>query len=80
MFKQKEINFFLMLFRVATLPGNLEFDNLGKNNLEKPEIWEILKKPGKTLNFEQKSLEKPRILTIFTCPVVKFRFESKNLS
>ena len=35
-------------FRVATLPGNLEFDNLGK---KKPGIWEFF------LN-----LEKPRIL------------------
>ena len=26
-------------YRVATLPGNLEFDNLGKNNLEKPGIF-----------------------------------------
>ena len=37
--------------RVVTLIGNmkktwinLEFDNLGKQNLKNPEIWDILKK------------------------------------
>ena len=50
--------------RVATLPGNMEFDNLGKNP------W----------NFEQKPLKKPGILIIFTCSLVKLRFDSKNLS
>ena len=50
---------------MAKKSGNLEFDNLGKENLEKRGIWEILeknlekpgiftnifKKPGKTWNF-----------------------------
>ena len=31
----------LPIIRVATLPGNLKFDNLGK---KKPGNWEILKK------------------------------------
>ena len=35
-------------------PKNLEYDNLGKKNLEKPGIWEILKK---TWKFDQKSLK-----------------------
>ena len=36
-----------------------ELINLGKRNLEKPGIWEILKKKTrKTWNFEQKSLKK----------------------
>ena len=35
-----------------------ELINLGKRNLEKPGIWEILKKKTrKTWNFEQKSLK-----------------------
>ena len=41
-------NFYTTL-REATLPGILE----------KPGIWEILKKSGKTWNFVLKSLKKP---------------------
>ena len=44
---------------------NLEFENLGKKNLEKPGTREILKK---TWDFEQKSLknqEKPEIVNNF---------------
>ena len=48
--------------------------------LEKPRIWEILKKkPGKTWNFEQKSLKNPVFLIILTWSVVKFRLDTKNL-
>ena len=42
---------------------NLEFGNLGKKNLEKPVVREILKK-------------KLEFLTIFTCSVVKIRFDT----
>ena len=44
--------------------------------MKKPGIWEILKKPGKTLNFEQKSfknLEKSEIFNNF------YMFNSKIL-
>ena len=63
-------NVVIYMYRVATLSGILE----------KPGIWELLKKPGTTWNFEQNSLKKPGkpgILTIFTSSVVEFRFDSK---
>ena len=65
------------LFRVATLPGNLEFDNLEKKTGKTRNVGKFWKKPGKTWNFKQKSLKKPGLLTIFTCSVVKFQIESK---
>ena len=47
------------IYRVATLPGNLEIDNLGKKNLEKPAILEILKKNWKNLEFYRNIFKKP---------------------
>ena len=46
---------------MAIKPGNLEFDNLNKNNLEKHGIREILKKNWKNLEFCTKIMEKTGI-------------------
>ena len=42
--------------RVATLPENLEFDNLGKNNLEKPGIFNNLTCLVVKFGFDTKNL------------------------
>ena len=48
---------------------NMEFDNLGKKNLEFKKLW---KKPWKTWNFEQKTWKNLEFKKILTCLVVKF--------
>ena len=51
---------YLLSLRVATLPGktlkNLEFDNLGKKNLEKPGILTILRCLVEKFRFNSKNL------------------------
>ena len=72
----------LQLTRVFIFPGNLEVENLGNKNLEKPGIWENKKKKTeKHLEFWTKNLKKPGIFNKFYIfsSRISIYYMSKNL-